>query len=305
MDEIIATTVAEINDSTAFNLWERLSHIFTESALSMPSFRISDFIDIAIVTVLIYLVLCWVKETRAWTLVKGLLIIACVSIISSVFHFYTLSWIIEKTFSVGIIAIVILFQPEFRKALEQIGTGSFKGISDIIMPEKENNITKDSVDELVDACVKLSAVRTGALIVIERNVPLGEFLKTGINVDASISSQLLINIFEKNTPLHDGAVVIQNNRVKAATCILPVTQNQIGLELGTRHRAAVGASEVSDACVVIVSEETGAISVAEGGKLKKNIGEKELRRLLTYIAVGDEKISRKLLRGKLKNEKNT
>lgn len=301
MEETILTTTT---DATAYNMWERITTYFTQSTLSIPSVRITDLIDMAIVAVIIYLILCWVKETRAWTLVKGLLIIGIISLVSYTFHFYTLSWLIEKTFSVGVIAIVILFQPELRKALEQLGAGSFKNISDIIKPTSEVSITKQSLEELVDACMKLSKVKTGALIVIEREVPVGDFLKTGISLDACISSQLLINIFEKNTPLHDGAVIIQNNRIKAATCILPVTQSQIGLDLGTRHRAAVGASEVSDACVIIVSEETGSISVAMNGKLKRNLIESDLRRTLKYVAFGDEKPTRKLLRGKLKNEKN-
>ncbi len=239
------------------------------STLSIPSFRITDVIDILIVAFLIYIVMIWIKETRAWSLFKGIVVIFVISIVSYQLHFYTISWIIEKTLSVGIIALIVLFQPEFRKGLEQIGKGNI--VTNIFNGDEEGKILYKTVEEVVTAATKMAKVRTGALILLEQDVPLGDLEKTGIPIDAVVTSQLLINIFENKTPLHDGAVIIRNNRVAAATCILPLTQTEIGLDLGTRHRAAVGASEESDAYIIVVSEETGAISVAHSGKLYRDL----------------------------------
>ncbi len=249
------------------------------STLSIPSLRITDIIDILLVTFLIYMVMIWIKETRAWSLFKGIVIIFVISLISYQLHFYTVSWIIEKTLSVGIIALIVLFQPEFRKGLEQIGKGNI--VSNIFNNDEENEILQKTIREVVTASFKMSKVRTGALILIERDVPLGDLEMTGIPIDAIVSSQLLINIFENKTPLHDGAVIIRNNRVAAATCILPLTQTEIGLDLGTRHRAAVGASEESDAYIIVVSEETGSVSIAHSGKLYRNLSEPEVVRMLS------------------------
>lgn len=248
------------------------------SKLSIPTIRITDIIDILLVTVLIYIVIAWIKETRAWSLFKGIVIIVVISLLSYQFHFYTVSWIIEKTLSVGILAIIVLFQPEFRKGLEQLGKGQI--VSNIFINEDDEKLSIRTIEEVITACYKMAEVRTGALILLEQNVALGDLEETGIVIDAVVTSQLLINIFENKTPLHDGAVLIRNNRVAAATCIMPLTQNEIGLDLGTRHRAAVGASEVSDAYVVVVSEETGAVSVAHDGKLYRNISEEKIRKML-------------------------
>lgn len=274
------------------------------SMLSIPSIRITDIVDIMLVAIVFYIVLCWIKETRAWSLFRGLMIIAAFSLLSYNLHFYTMTWIIEKTFSVGVIAFIILFQPELRKALEQIGEGGFASLADMLKVEDESRINTKTVDEIVSAMVKMAKVRTGALIVVENNVPVGDIVKSGINVDAIVTSQLLINIFENKTPLHDGAVIIRNNRVAAATCILPVTQSQIGLDLGTRHRAAVGASEVSDAFVLVVSEETGAMSLANEGKLQRNLSEAQLRAKLNKLAESGTSNHRKLWKGRRRDEKN-
>jgi len=240
----------------------------------------------------------WIKETRAWSLFKGIIIILIISILSYQLHFYTISWLIEKTLSVGIIAIIILFQPEFRKGLEQIGKGNF---INIFNTTDEDKVSLKTVNEIITACMKMSKVRTGALIMIEQEVPVGDIEETGIAIDGIVTSQLLINIFENKTPLHDGAVIIRNNRIAAATCILPLTQSQIGLDLGTRHRAAVGASEVSDAYVVVVSEETGAVSVAHGGKLYRNLPENKIRKMIVHEnKITNHKIS--LWKGKKNNE---
>ncbi len=275
--------------------------IFSElnlSTLSIPSIRLTDIIDILLVAVVIYVIMVWIKETRAWSLFKGVAVIFVISILSYQLNFYTISWIIEKTVSVGILALIVLFQPEFRKGLEQIGKGNI--VTNIFNNEEEGKISSRTVEEIITAAVKMAKVRTGALILIEQNVPLGDLEETGVAVDGIVSSQLLINIFENKTPLHDGAVIIRNNRVAAATCILPLTQTEIGLDLGTRHRAAVGASEVSDAYVIVVSEETGAVSIASEGKLMRNVSPDVIRNLLTR---NPRKKSKKLNLWKVRRKK--
>ncbi len=249
------------------------------STLSIPSIKFTDVIDIGLVALLIYCIMIWIKETRAWSLFKGIVIIFLVSIISYQMHFYAVSWIIEKTLSVGIIALIVLFQPEFRKGLEQIGKSNI--VFGMFNNNDEGKIFQKTTQEIITASFKMSKVRTGALILIEQDVPLGDLENTGIPIDAIVSSQLLINIFENKTPLHDGAVIIRNNRVAAATCILPLTETEIGLDLGTRHRAAVGASEQSDAYIIVVSEETGAVSIAHDGKLYRNLSESDVLKMIS------------------------
>lgn len=255
------------------------------STLSIPSVHITDIIDIIIVAIVIYTVIHWVKETRAWSLFRGLMVIAMFSLLSYNLHFYTITWIIERTFSVGVIAVIIIFQPELRKVLEQIGASGFSSVTGLLQTKpSDDRLSPQDANEIVEACVKMAEVKTGALIVIERNVSMGDIVSaSGVTVDAVISSQLLINIFEDKTPLHDGAVIIRDNRVAAASCILPVTQSEIGQELGTRHRAAVGASEVSDAFIIVVSEETGKISIARDGKLEKAVSEAVFRQELLNL----------------------
>lgn len=278
------------------------------TALRLPSIRITDVIDIFLVACLIYIIIHWIKETRAWTLFRGLLIIVMISLLSYYLHFYTLTWIIEKTLSVGVIAVIIIFQPELRKALEQIGTGAVTGVSGILQtPASTGKITTETANEIYKACINLSAERTGALIVIEQHVPMGDVAKnTGVNINGNVTAQLLQNIFVNKTPLHDGAVIIRNNKIAAASCILPVTQKEIGQELGTRHRAAVGGSENSDAYVIVVSEETGKISIAKEGKLKKGISAQELKSTLDRIAEGGKTTAiniNKIWKGKVKHER--
>ncbi|MCC8015197.1 MAG: diadenylate cyclase CdaA, partial [Eubacterium sp.] len=247
--------------------------------------RLTDILDILIVAVLAYWVIVWVRETRAWFLLKGILVLALISLFSNIFNLYTVSWIIEKTLSVGIIAILILFQPEFRKALENLGKGSL--VTNLFSGEKNmNKLDEKNAEEIVDAAERMAKEKTGALIVVENNVPLGDFEERGITIDAKVSSQLLTNIFVNKTPLHDGAVIIRNNRIASAACILPLTQAELNSDLGTRHRAAVGASEVSDAYVVVVSEETGKISVAHEGKLRRGISGKKLMEILCPVKKG-------------------
>ena len=256
------------------------SGFFNFSSLRMPGVDLNSIIDISIVAYLIYKVLTFVARTRAWTLLKGISLLAIIYFLSDIFRLHTISWLVSNAFSVGIIALIVIFQPEVRKALEQIGKGRKLGMVLAPAAEDSEEDKQMAVDELILACKKMSAVRTGALIVIENEVPLGDVEATGLKLDAKITNQLLISIFEDKMPLHDGAVVISGNRIASAGCILPLTEKEIGAEHGTRHRAAVGISEVSDAHVIIVSNESGYISVATGGKLYKNLSEDEIRNML-------------------------
>lgn len=247
------------------------------SMLSVPDIRISDILDILIVAVLIYILTNWIRETRAWALLKGTIFIILISVVSFKFNLYTTYWIIERTLSVGIIAFLILFQPEFRKGLEQIGKSRIT--KHIFNSTAEEKIPRKILEEIMTACFKMSKVKTGALIVVEQSVPIGDFEESGISIDAVVSSQLLLNIFEDKTPLHDGAVTIRNNRISKATCILPLTNNKIESDFGTRHRAAIGGSEVCDAYIFVVSEETGYVSIAHNGKIRKNLSKEDIEKM--------------------------
>ena len=246
--------------------------------------QITDIIEIIILSILFYEILVWTKRTRAWALFKGIVFLFIFYLVSYFLGLNTILWLIERIVSVGIIAIVVIFQPELRKALEQLGrkkffSGMFKENS-----AESARFSDKTVSELVKAAYELGKTKTGALIVIEQEVTLSDFESTGIPIDAIITSQLLINIFEHNTPLHDGAVIVRGDRVVSATCYLPLSDNMdISKELGTRHRAAVGVSEVTDSFTIIVSEETGAVSVAIGGKIKRNIDGEKLRAHLIKI----------------------
>ncbi len=247
-----------------------------------PSIGITDVLDILIVAYIIYKIIFWIKETRAWALFKGILVIFALAAVASILKLNTILWILSNTISVGIIALLIVFQPEMRKALEQLGKGKFFSYFTRSDDAGDEKAAARTVDEIVKAAGKMGAVKTGALILMEQEVPLGDLERTGIPIDAIVSSQLLINIFEHNTPLHDGAVIIRHNRVAAATCFLPLTDsNEVSMELGTRHRAAIGASEVSDAYVIVVSEETGKISVARGGVLYRDLTTEQLKTMLS------------------------
>lgn len=239
----------------------------------IPRITITDILEIAFIAFLLYHIMMWFKSTRAWTLVKGLLVLLLFTGLAMVFQFNTILWIMKNTISVGVIAVIIIFQPEFRRALEQLGRKNF--VSNIFSTDDEKSgrkIDKKILNEISKAVYAMSEVKTGALIVIEQEVRLGDYERTGIAIDAEVSSQLLINIFEHNTPLHDGAVLIRNNRIISATCYLPLSDNlDISKALGTRHRAAIGVSEVSDSITVIVSEETGAVSIAHNGKIISNL----------------------------------
>lgn len=239
----------------------------------IPRITITDLIEIIIITFLVYQIMMWFKTTRAWTLIKGILVLLLFAGAAMIFQFNTILWIMKNTISVGVIAVIIIFQPEFRRALEQLGRKKF--VSSLFSADEEasmRKIDKRVLNEILKAVYAMSEVKTGALIVIEQEVRLGDYERTGIAIDGEVSSQLLINIFEHNTPLHDGAVLIRDNRIVSATCYLPLSDNMdISKALGTRHRAAIGVSEVSDSITVIVSEETGAVSIAHNGRIIRNL----------------------------------
>lgn len=275
------------------------------SSLYIPRISWSDIIEIIIIAFVIYNVLVWIKNTKAWALLKGIIIVVVFALFAYVLNLKTILWIASKTISVGIIALVIIFQPELRRALEQLGRKRLV-TSFINFGERAKNerFSSDTVNAIVRACYEMGAVYTGALIVIEQDMILDEYERTGIEVDGIVTSQLLINIFEHNTPLHDGAVIVRGDRVVAATCYLPLSDStNINKALGTRHRAGLGISEVTDSITLIVSEETGKVSVAVGGELIHDIDEDSLRNKLEYTRNRNLDVkSFRLWRGRLRNE---
>ena len=276
--------------------------------LSMTNLTITwvDIIEILIISFLVYHVLMWIKSTRAWNLFKGIMVILIFVLLAAFFQMSTILWIAQNTLNVGLTALVIIFQPELRNALENIGGKNILGSLFAFSKTEEEKFSNHTIDELVKAVFAMGKVKTGALIVIEDEILLDEYIRTGIDVDAILSSQLLINIFEKNTPLHDGAIIMRGDRVVSATCYLPLSDNMgISKELGTRHRAAVGMSEVSDALIVTVSEETGYVSVAMGGQLVRNVTPEYLKKRLESISKKSAEIGRlkKIWKGWRSHEK--
>lgn len=275
--------------------------------ITLPAIYPTDIIEIIILAFLIYHLVKWVKNTRAWALVKGLVVIMAFWLFAVVAQLNVILWIITNTINVGIIAIIILFQPEFRKALEQLGQKNIvKGF--IVFDDardRNERFSDHTMNEIIRATFELARNKTGALIVLEGETPLKDYEGTGIFIDSLVSSELLINIFEHNTPLHDGAVIIRGNRIAAATCYLPLSDNmQLSKDLGTRHRAGIGMSEVSDSLTIIVSEETGKVSIAQNGKLIRNVDGDYLR--VKLVAAQNKTIESKKIRfwrAKIKNEK--
>ena len=253
---------------------------------NVPGIKIGviDIIEILIISVLFYHILLWIKTTRAWNLFKGLIIILLFVLVAALFQMDTILWLAEKLFNIGLVALVVIFQPELRNALENIGGKTFLGDFFSTGRGEIEKFSDRTIDELVRACFAMGRVKTGALIVMEDEINLGEYIRTGIDVDAILTSQLLINIFEKNTPLHDGAVIVRGNRVVSATCYLPLSDSlSLSKDLGTRHRAAVGVSEVSDSLTIIVSEETGSVSTAYKGQIEHDIDADHLRTQLKLL----------------------
>ncbi|MDR2168145.1 MAG: diadenylate cyclase CdaA [Clostridiales bacterium] len=246
----------------------------------MPRFGLGSFLDIALMAFATYKLLGWVRQTRAWGVFKGIVILALIYLATILLGMYTTGWLISQIVPWAAIALVILFQPELRKALERLGKG--RRIPFFITNPEEERVANSThmIEEIILAASKMSKVRTGGLVVIEQGTVLSDVEATGIALDAVVTSQLLLSIFETTSPLHDGAVIVRENRAKAATCILPLTTAHLASELGTRHRAAVGVSETSDAYALVISEETGAISIAKDGKLYRNLSESETRNML-------------------------
>ena len=281
---------------------------FIERYITIPKVGVTDIVEIVIIAALIYEIMIWIKNTRAWTLFKGIVILIVFVLLAAIFNLNTILWIADKTLNVGIIAARIVFQPELRRALEQLGRKNF--INNIFTfddsKNKNERFSDRTITELVKATYELAKHKTGALIVIEKEISLTEYERTGIAIDSEISNQLLINIFEHNTPLHDGAVIIRGDRIVAATCYLPLSDNmELSKELGTRHRAGVGVSETTDSFTIIVSEETGKVSVAEGGKLIRNVDGENLKSEL--VALQNKTVDSKrfkIWKGRKHNEKD-
>ena len=276
--------------------------------LHIPSINIPDIVEILIITFLVYNIMVWIKNTRAWSLLRGVIVILAFIVLAYLFNMTTILWIVKNVFSIAVIAIIVVLQPELRKALEELGRKNlFSSFIKLESHGADGLFSDRTIKEITKACVEMGKVRTGALIDVRQKDDLSEYKQTGIDVDGIVTSQLLINIFEKNTPLHDGAVIIEGDRVASATCYLPLSDNmRLSKELGTRHRAAVGMSDVNDSMTVIVSEETGLISVAYNGVLSRGLNAEELESQLTTIQNKpvDEEKKRKLWKGKVsKNEK--
>ena len=282
----------------------------SEISLSrMSGLRWPDIVEIIILAFVLYYVLVWIKNTKAWSVLKGFFVIVAFILIAAYFEMNTIIWIVQNTFGVVATAVVVILQPELRKAIDELGR---KNILTSILPfevgrsSPEGRFSDKTINEIAKACVEMGKVKTGALIVMEQNQRLTEYERTGIDVDGIVTSQLLINIFEHNTPLHDGAIIVRGNRVTSATCYLPLSDNmQLSKDLGTRHRAGVGISEVTDSLTVIVSEETGKISVAYEGKLERGLSGDALKERLKLIQNKPETESRKkiLWKGRSKGEK--
>lgn len=274
----------------------------------VPSLRVTDIVEIVIISFLVYHIMVWIKNTKAWALFKGIVFIMVFIVLAAVFEMNTILWIAKNVVMYGVVALVVILQPELRKALEQLGKTEFlASLLPFEIGKVEDGLFSDkTVHEISKACAEMGKVKTGALIVVQQNDPLTEYERTGIDVDGIVTSQLLINIFEHNTPLHDGAVIVRGDRIISATCYLPLSDNMsLSKDLGTRHRAGVGISEVSDSMTVIVSEETGKISVAYSGVLYRSLSPAELEEQLKKIQNKpvDEKEHR-LWKGWPKNEKN-
>ena len=244
------------------------------------SMRINDIIDILIVAYIFYKIFMFIKDTRAGQVLKGIILLLVATQVSEILKLHTLYWLLVKSLDLGFIAALVIFQPELRAGLEHIGRTKFNFFSknNVNISEEINN---KKIEEIVEALYSLSRQKIGALIILERQTKIGDIINTGTSIDGAISRQLLINIFIPNTPLHDGAVVIRDSEIKAAACFLPLTQSKdLSKDLGTRHRAAVGVSEVSDCISLIVSEETGDVSIAKSGKLYRNIAKERMINIL-------------------------
>ncbi len=253
---------------------------------SIPRMVTTDYVEILILTFLIYEVLVWIKNTKAWSLLRGIVVIVLFILVAYVFQMNTIIWLVRNALNVAIMAVVVIFQPELRKALDILGRKNiFRSfISFNVSSNSDERFSDRTVNEIIKACFEMGRARTGALIVLAQYDDLEEYERTGIDLDSIVSSQLLINIFEHNTPLHDGAVIIRGDRIVSATCYLPLSDNmKLSKELGTRHRAGVGISEVTDSLTLIVSEETGRVSIAYEGELFRAVDAEFVRNRMTKL----------------------
>lgn len=269
----------------------RFAEFFQTYLPRITSIRFPEVIEVIIIAFLIYHILLWIKRSRAWSLLKGILVIAVFVLIANYFEMNTILWIVNNLFSLALTAVVIILQPELRKAVEELGRkkyfSSMVPFVDFSRTGNQNERFSDkTINEITKACLEMAKVKTGALIVIEQEQSLAEYERTGIDIDALVTSQLLINIFEHNTPLHDGAVIVRGNRITSATCYLPlcsIDNIMVSKDLGTRHRAGVGITEVTDCMTIIVSEQTGKISVAYQGRLLRSLDSDGLKEQMKII----------------------
>ncbi|WP_201716837.1 diadenylate cyclase CdaA [Rossellomorea arthrocnemi] len=246
---------------------------------------VSDIVDILVVWFVIYKLIMLIKGTKAVQLLKGIFVIIIVRGLSSIFGLDTLGWMMEQALTWGFLAIIIIFQPELRRALEQLGRGRLFSRTGLQEEEEQEQM----IESMTKAVSYMAKRRIGALLTLERETGMSDYIETGISLDAKITSQLLINIFIPNTPLHDGAVIIQKNQIAAAACYLPLSESPfISKELGTRHRAALGVSEVTDSITIVVSEETGAISITKNGELHRDLSLERFSEILTLELIGDK-----------------
>ena len=282
--------------------------IFHHYFAYIPKANFTDLVEIAIIAFAVYEILLWIKNTKAWMLLKGILVLIVFISVAAIFQMNTILWLVKNSIGVLATVTVVVFQPELRRALEKLGEQNYlSAVVPFDRAKKEKvRFSNDTADAILKACYEMAKVKTGALIVIEQAIQLTEYEKTGIQLDSLVSSQLLINIFEHNTPLHDGAIIIRGDRIVSATCYLPLSDNRsLSKEMGTRHRAAVGMSEVCDAVILVVSEETGAVSYAEGGNITRYVNKTDLREKLAQIQkIGDSQNNHfiKLMKGRGKDE---
>ena len=277
------------------------------NGMYFPHIQIKDIIEILIVTIIVYEIMLWIKNTKAWMLLRGMLMLGGFILLAWLFQMNTILYLAKESINVLAIAAIVVFQPELRRALEKLGEKNlFSNINPFDKNKENQRFSDETLDSIVRACYAMGSVCTGALIVVEQVIQLTEYEMTGIELDCKVSSQVLINIFEHNTPLHDGAIIVRGDRIVSATCYLPLSDNMgISKELGTRHRAAVGMSEVSDALIVTVSEETGYVSVAMGGQLVRNVTPEYLKKRLESISKKSVEIGRlkKIWKGWRSHEK--
>ena len=249
----------------------------------LPAVNLINIFDMVVVAALIYKLFQWIKGTRAVQLLKGIVVLLIATTISDWLGLYTINWILNNIRTMVVVAIPVVFQPELRRALERIGRGKFFARPFTFLEEED---TDRVINEIIRAVVTMAKNKTGALIVLERETGINDYIETGVSLDSVISGEFMINIFIPNSPLHDGAVIIRGDRVAAAGCFLPLTENpNLGKELGTRHRAAIGITEISDAVAIVVSEETGIISLAREGRITRNYDEKTLREVLAGLLI--------------------